>query len=271
MDDRSDGLLHQRLDRLEEKGRATLAAAARAAAWRRAVDLAARSAIVVPVLVLIVAVLRPVPALPAMLFAVVVPLIVLVAAVAVRMARFGVERRAALAVIDRSLGLKDRSVIAAEFLADDRRDGFRRAALQEAMPWLERAGSTPMEMEADPARRDRYRWVLPLLGLAILVAALAIRPSPSPGPGTQEPSALRRIAMAMGLSPNRDEVDADRDRAGPQARSRDGTAAATGGGAAAGSSASGIGAAGVTKNGASAAGPAMPLGEARNGGEKKKK
>ncbi|MEJ8630017.1 hypothetical protein P0F65_09715 [Sphingomonas sp. I4] len=225
MDDRSDELLHQRLDRLEEKGRATLAGVACTAAWRAGIDLAMRTAIVVPVLTLVMAMMRPVAVLPAIIFAIVVPLVALLVAVAVRMARFQVERRAALALIDQSLALKDRAVIAAEFLADDRRDGFRRAALQEAMPWLDRAASTPVHAEARAVEQGWRRWVIPALALVILVVALTIRPSSPVPSGVAEPSALQRIGAAMGLRADGPEVQADLNGQDAEGHGRDASAA----------------------------------------------
>ncbi|MEG3090252.1 hypothetical protein [Sphingomonas sp. PB1R3] len=266
MDDRSDELLHQRLDRLEEKGRATLAGAACTAAWRAGIDLAMRTAIVVPVLTLVMAMMRPVAVLPAIIFAIVVPLVVLLVAVAVRMARFQVERRAALALVDQSLALKDRAVIAAEFLADDRRDGFRRAALQEAMPWLDRAASTPVHAEARAVEQGWRRWVIPALALVILVVALTIRPSSPVPSGVAEPSALQRIGAALGLRADGPEVQADRNGQDAEGHGRDASSAMAAGGVAGGSRMGAAGAAAMTKAGASPGGSATPLGQSQSGG-----
>ncbi|MET3435539.1 hypothetical protein [Sphingomonas sp. 1185] len=266
MDDRSDGLLHQRLDRLEEKGRATLAAAARGAAWRDGGDLALRSSIVVPVVVAAWAMIRPVAALPAIAFSVVVPLVVMLLVVAVRMARFRVERRAALASVDRALALKDRAVVTAEFLTDDRPDGFRQAALQEAMPWLDRALSAQVDGEARSAQYGRYRWVMPILALAVLMAALAVRPSSSVGSGGGESSALHQVAMALGLRPDGRDPELDRDGRGGEGSGRDSSAGAAGRGATGGSPASAVGASAMAKAGGGSDDTARLLGQSQSVG-----
>lgn len=266
MHDRSDGLLHQRLDRLEEKGRRTLAAAARGAAWRDGVDLALRCSIVVPVIVLVLAMMRPVSALPAIMLSIVVPLAVPLLVVAVRMARFRVERRAALASVDRALALKDRAVVTAEFLADDRQDGFRQAALQEAMPWLDRALSAPVDGDVRSTEYGRYRWVVPVLALAVLMAALAVRPSAPVGAGGGEPSALHRVAMALGLRPDGQDAERDRNGRGDAGGGRDASLDAAGRGAPGGSPASAAGASATAKAGAGSDDTATPLGQSQSGG-----
>jgi len=266
MDDRSDGLLHQRLDRLEEKGRTTLATAARGAAWREGVDLALRSSIVVPLVALAWAMVRPVAALPAILLSVIVPLAVVLLVVAVRMARFRVERRAALASVDHALALKDRAVITAEFLEDDRQDGFRQAALQEAMPWLDRALSAPVDEEVRPAEHGRYRWVMPILALAVLMAALVVRPSSHVRSGGGASSALHQVAMALGLRPDGRDAERDRNGGGGEDRGRDSSAGAAGRGAAGGSPASPAGASAIAKAGAGSDDTATPLGQSQGGG-----
>lgn len=219
MNERSNGLLEQRLDRLEERGRAVLTAAARGAAWREAAGAAARASIAIPVLALIVALVRPVPVVMTILSAILVPLLWAAVVFGRHMARHRVARREALALVDRSLALKDRSVIAAEFLASGAPDGFRQAALQEAAPWLDRATSTPVERVDGPQNRSANRWVLPLVASALLVLVLMMPPHGAPGgAGGEGRSPLARVAMALGIRPSgRDDADprdADGDRPG---------------------------------------------------------
>lgn len=221
MNHRSDGLLHQRLDRLEDKGRGALAAAARRAAWSDAISIAARASIVAPLVLLGVALVRPVAVLPAVLVCVVVPLSVLARAYATRAARIRVERDAALALVDRALALKDRASTTAEFADSDGRDGFRDAAMQEAQPWLDRAAAMAVSLRAAPAPRHRHRhWLFPLIAVLALVAALSIDRA---APGVSDcasPTPLRRIALALGLRPAvptvvaKPTADADRSAGG---------------------------------------------------------
>lgn len=220
MNEGSHGLLEQRLDRLEERGRAVLTVAARDAAWREAIHMAARGSIVVPVLWWILAFFRPVPIRFVILSAILAPLAVLAMVFARRMARHRVARREALALVDRLLALKDRSVIAAEFLSSGASDGFRQAALQEAAPWLDRAVSTPV-VEIDGERGPRrYPWGFPLAALVVLMLLLLVQRVPPVGEGADRRSALAQIAAAWGARPSgkddsdRGDVGADRQGAG---------------------------------------------------------
>lgn len=268
MDEGLDGLLHGRLDRLERRGRATLTMAARAAAWRRAADIAALASIVIPVLLLAVALLiGQVAVLPAILLTCVVPLIVLMVAMAVRMARFRVERRAALAQVDRSLALKDRAVVTAEFLAADRRDGFRAAALQEAAPWLDRATAAPVTVTAGVLAPPRYRWAVPLSSLVILAVALNIHLSSHARPGGQASTALGRIAMALGLRPTANEADAARDTANAERSAKGPSDEAARAGGAAGLRNGGAEAGAMGKTGAASSASDTPMGRSQGGGD----
>ncbi|WP_343527043.1 hypothetical protein [Sphingomonas sp.] len=267
MDDRSDELLHERLDRLEERGRAALTMAARKAAWRHAVDLAARASIVVPGVSLVAAMIGPIAVFPVVIFAVVVPLVILVVAMAVRMARFHVERRTALALVDRSLALKDRAVMAAEFLGDDRQDGFRHAALQEAAPWLDRAAFASVGIEVHDGNRPWYRWAAPLLAVLMLIVALTIRPSSSVQPGEEAPSTLRRIAMAAGLYRNPEDADAARHDEAAQGQDHMTIGETAGAGSAAGSQAAGMRATAMGKGGSASGDPRRALGQSQGGGD----
>ncbi|WP_295563689.1 hypothetical protein [uncultured Sphingomonas sp.] len=215
MNYRSDGPLHQRLDRLEDKGRGVLTAAARRAAWSDAMGIAARASIVVPLVLLGVALVRPVAVLPAVLVCLAVPLIVLAAVYATRAARIQVERGAALALVDRALALKDRVATTAEFAGSNGRDGFRDAAMQEAEPWLDRAAAMAVSLPAAPAPRHRH-WLFPVVAALALIAALSIHRAAPGVPERASPTPLRRIALALGLRPTVPNVaakptaDADR-------------------------------------------------------------
>jgi len=266
MDERSDGLLHERLDRLERRGREMLTMAARASAWRRAADIAAPASIVMPVLLLSIALLvGPVAVLPAILATLVVPLVVQMVAMGVRMARFRVERRAALAQVDRSLALKDRAVVTAEFLAADRRDGFRAAALQEAAPWLDRAISAPVAVAGGAQASPRHRWAVPLLSLVLLVAALNVPPSPRTRPTGQASSTLGRIAMAIGVRPVADAADASRQAANAEVAATGASGAAAGAGGTAGTGTAAAGAGAMGKSGAASSASHAPLGQSDSG------
>jgi len=268
MDERSDGLLHERLDRLERRGREMLTMAARASAWRRAADIAAPASIVMPVLLLSIALLvGPVAVLPAILATLVVPLVVLMFVMGVRMARFRVERRAALAQVDRSLALKDRAVVTAEFLAADRRDGFRAAALQEAAPWLDRAISAPVTVAGGAQASPRHRWAVPLLSLVLLVAALNVPPSSRARPAGQAASTLGRIAMAIGVRPVTDAADASRQAANAEVAATGASGAAAGAGGAAGTGTAAAGAGAMGKSGAASSASHAPLGQSDSGGD----
>lgn len=226
----SDGRLERRLDRLEARGRAALTAAARDAAWRRAIHVAARASVVTPVLWLVVALLRPVPILVAVLSSLLVPLALLAMVFARRMARHRVARHEALALVDRSLALKDRSVIAAEFLSGDAPDGFRQAALQEAAPWLDHAAASPVAAVGGAPEAFRRAWAWPLAALAILVLVVVIQPARQGGEGSGGRPYLARVAAALGVAPSgRNAVDRGEAVANRQRSGTVGAATGTGG------------------------------------------
>lgn len=200
MDQRFDDPLHQRLDRLEGKGRAALTAVARRAAWIDAVRIAARASLVAPLVLLLLAFVRPIDPLAAVALCVLVPVGVLVATYGLRAARIRVAREAALAWLDQAAALKDRAVMAAEFARDGRGDGFRAAALDEAQPWLDRAEAVSSAAPPAPAMGPRV-WAWPLLAALLLGAALLLDPARSGGHSRDAASPLRRIAAAIGISP----------------------------------------------------------------------
>lgn len=258
----SHGLLEQRLDRLEERGRAVLTAAARDAAWRRAIHVAARASVVVPALWLVVALFRPVPIPFAILSTILAPMALLALVFARLMARHRVARGEALALVDRSLALKDRSVIAAEFLSGDASDGFRQAALQEAAPWLDRAVSTPVAAVGGAKAAFRHGWAWPLAALAILALAVVLQPARQGGEGSGGRPYLAKVAAALGVGPSgsnaldREEGVADRQEAGTAGGAAAGTGARAG--LAAGASAGRAGEPGMAGPTTGAAGPAGP-------------
>jgi len=192
---------------------------------------------------------------------------VLMVAMGMRMARFRVERRAALAQVDRSLALKDRAVVTAEFLAADRRDGFRAAALQEAAPWLDRAISTPVAVAGGAQASPRYRWAVLLLSLVLLVAALNVPPSSRARPAGQAASTLGRIAMAIGVRPVTDAADASRRAANAEVAATGASGAAAGAGGAAGTGTAAAGAGAMGKSGAASSASHAPLGQSDSGGD----
>jgi hypothetical protein len=185
----------------------------------------------------------------------------------VRMARFRVERRAALAQVDRSLALKDRAVVTAEFLAADRRDGFRAAALQEAAPWLDRAISAPVAVAGGAQAAPRHRWVVPLLSLVLLVAALNVSPSLRTRPAGQASSTLGRIAMAIGVRPVTDAADASRQAANAEVAATGASGAVAGAGSTAGTGTAAAGTGAMGKSGAAASASHAPLGQSDSGGD----
>lgn len=199
MGERSDGLLHRRLDMLEDRGRSALVAAARRDALVGALPVAAAAAIPVPALLVLLAFVTPLAVVPALSIAVLVPLIVLAAVACARIARLRADRGASLALIDGAAGMKDRAATTAEFL-DAPRDPFRAAALAEAAPWLDRAAAVGISVQE--ATRPDIRRTLAMLAAALLllIAAMLVRPAMTEASAGPVATTLRHVAVAIGLS-----------------------------------------------------------------------
>lgn len=230
MGERSDGLLHRRLDMLEDRGRVALVAAARRDALAGAFPVAAAVAIPVSALLLLLAFVIPLAVVPAVAIAVLVPIIVFAAIAMARVARLRADRGAALAVIDGAAGMKDRAATTAEFL-DAPRDAFRAAALAEAAPWLDRAVTAGIPSSERSRVNLRRPLAMLAVALSLLVAALVVRPVAPEAAAGRGATALRRIAVTAGLSRDASTDPArrsDRAASGPNAVLRDAATAGPG-------------------------------------------
>lgn len=165
--------LTQRLDVLAMRGGRYLRTVDRRAASARAVTLALWVSPLVPVGFLAARLSGPVDVMTMLFAALAVPVVALVGGYVGGMAGTRAGRGAALALFDHRLGLKDRIVAADEFAPMPARDGFRGAALHEAVPAVERALTDPLAIDrAHPAMAVvRRRW--PFAAAAIVAALLA--------------------------------------------------------------------------------------------------
>ncbi len=191
--------LRVRLSVLEARGRAYLIAVARREALATAIAVAARASVVMPLLGLCMAFVRPVPVAALIVAAIGVPLLAGIGVFAVRR-RVVVDRDAALALFDRGPGFKDRVTVSDEFL--DRTDGggFHAAAVAEAAPWIARALDVPL---AHPAVRELIRRTLRqrkgyLVG-AVVVLVLAILLGQPVGSASQRPDEVRDEVAEPGV------------------------------------------------------------------------
>lgn len=202
--------LAEHIAAIEARGTGHLRAVGRRAALRRALGVALPAAVAVPALAFVLgwfvalrweAVAAAALLVPAATFA----------GIFVRDLRHQhVTRRAATALFDRTLGLKDRIATTDEFLRDPSPSPFKRAAMGEADPWIARAATAPLPALDSPQGAWR-RWPFAAAALVLLAGTAAQqRLRPARVASNAFTDALVRTGIARpGILADRERGDAE--------------------------------------------------------------
>ncbi|MCD7100393.1 hypothetical protein, partial [Stenotrophomonas sp. MMGLT7] len=254
-----DERIERRLDALARAGQRVLSRRARRSAWRRARAWALASTVVVPLLALLAAGFAVVDARWMLAGCLLLPVLVAAIVQGVLLSRRRDDRRAALALVDGHVGARDRISAADQFVHERNRDPFRDAAVQDALPWIERALAAAIEPPPVPVPRlERRLWLFPLAAALLLVAALLLQRGHVPSVGAAAATVAGATSPAAPLpgsaQAGSQATDADAERP-PSAGQRAAIAAASAAGpretAASGAAAAAqAGAAGVARDAA---------------------
>lgn len=205
--------LAERIAAIEARGTGHLRAVGRRAALRKAWGAALSAAVAVPALAFAVGWFVPLRWEAVAGAALLVPAAAFAGIFVRDLRRQHVTRRAATALFDHALALKDRIATTDEFLRDPAPSPFKRAAMGEADPWIARAATAPLPA-LDAQQGTWRRWPFAAAALALLAGTVAqqqLRPAPA------NPSPFRDALVRAGIA--RPGLPARRDRGG------DGTAA----------------------------------------------
>ncbi|MCJ2185793.1 hypothetical protein [Novosphingobium beihaiensis] len=187
----SDLRLRQDLDLLEESGRGVLSSRGRQADFARALSWGLPAAALASLAALLLAALLPPLAgwspPPAWLILTMlgVPVLVLAGRYAHLRSGSRIMRSEALSLFDENLHLKGRAAMADEFLRIEQRGGLYEAALDEALPWLDRARDEalpPPAPELTAAATLRRQWPFALAALILGLLAIGIGQGLVPNP-----------------------------------------------------------------------------------------